>query len=110
VREVRHWLVVNIRDSDVEAGETKWAYVGSGPPQGSGLHRYVFLVFKQKEGKQDFDLPTVPNTSRDGRLKTNTRELMAKYSLELVAGNFYEAQWDDYVPILQQQLGGPPKI
>ncbi|XP_070490205.1 protein D3-like [Chironomus tepperi] len=110
VREVRHWLVVNIPGNKVSEGETKWSYIGSGPPQGSNLHRYVFLLFKQTNGKQDFDLPTVPNTSRDGRLNTNTRELIKKYNLELVAGNFYQAQFDDYVPILHAQLGGAPKI
>jgi hypothetical protein len=41
---------------------------------------------------------------------SHTRELIKKYNLELVAGNFYQAQFDDYVPILQAQLGGPPKI
>lgn len=110
VREVRHWLVVNIPGNNVDEGETKWSYIGSGPPKGTNLHRYVFLVFKQLNGKQDFDFPTVPNTSRDGRLNTKTRELIKKYNLELVAGNFYQAQYDDYVPILQAQLGGPPKL
>jgi hypothetical protein len=69
------------------------------------------LAFKQLKGKQSFDkLPNVPNTSRDGRISTKTRDLMAEFNLELVAGNFYEAEYDDYVPILQEQLGGPPKI
>ncbi|KAG5674016.1 hypothetical protein PVAND_004009 [Polypedilum vanderplanki] len=111
MREVRHWLVVNIPGSNVNDGETKWSYIGSGPPKDTGLHRYVFLLFKQSDGKKIFDgLPTVPNTSRKGRLKTSTQELMTKYNLELIAGNFYEAEFDEYVPILQQQLGGAPKI
>jgi phosphatidylethanolamine-binding protein len=109
-REVRHWLVVNIPGSNLSAGEVKWQYIGSGPPSGSGLHRYVFLLFKQENGKQTFDMPTVTNRSRDGRLSTNTRKLISDYNLKLVAGNFYYAQFDDYVPILHAQLGGaPPK-
>lgn len=106
-REVRHWLVVNIPGSDLSAGEHKFQYIGSGPPQGSGLHRYVFLLFKQ-DGKQNFDMPTTTNRSREGRLSTNTRKLMADYNLKLIAGNFYFAQFDDYVPILHAQMGGPP--
>lgn len=47
-REIRHWWVVNISGSNVESGETLCNYVGAGPPKDSGLHRYVFLVFKQK--------------------------------------------------------------
>jgi len=108
--EVRHWLVVNIPGSDINAGETKYQYIGSGPPSGSGLHRYIFLVFEQSKGKQEFDVPTVTNRSREGRLSTKTRKLIADYNLQLVAGNFYFAKFDDYVPILQAQLSGaPPK-
>lgn len=110
VGEVRHWLVVNIPGNDLASGETKWQYIGSGPPSGSGFHRYIFLLFKQPNGKQEFDFPTVTNRSREGRLSTKTRKLIADYNLKLVAGNFYFAQYDDYVPILHSQLGGPPKI
>lgn len=106
--EVRHWLVVNIPGNDLGSGEAKFQYIGSGPPKGSGLHRYVFLLFKQANGKQEFDLPTVTNKSRDGRLTTNTRKLIAENNLKLVEGNFYFAQFDDYVPILHAQMGGPP--
>lgn len=108
-REIRHWLCVNIPGKSLADGETKWAYVGSGPPQGSGLHRYIFIVFKQNKGKQDFSsFPIVPNTSREGRLSTSTRNLMEEYDLSAIAGNYYVAQYDDYVPILHAQMGGPP--
>jgi phosphatidylethanolamine-binding protein (PEBP) family uncharacterized protein len=42
-REWRHWLVVNIPGCDIDKGEVAAAYIGSGPPEGTGLHRYVFL-------------------------------------------------------------------
>lgn len=35
-REWHHWLVGNIPGSDVNKGETLSAYVGSGPPEGTG--------------------------------------------------------------------------
>ena len=41
--EWRHWLVVNISGCDVTGGETLFEYVGSGPPKGTGLHRYIYL-------------------------------------------------------------------
>lgn len=50
-REFRHWLAVNIAGSDLSSGETVFQFIGSGPPQGTGLHRYVFLLFKQPKGK-----------------------------------------------------------
>ena len=42
-REWRHWLVANIPGCDVSKGETIVTYFGAGPPQGTGLHRYIFL-------------------------------------------------------------------
>lgn len=51
-REWVHWVRVNIPGDNLpcdgkDGGEDLKAYVGSGPPKDTGLHRYVFLVFKQ---------------------------------------------------------------
>ena len=105
-REWHHWLVVNIPGSDVAAGQTLSEYVGSGPPKGTGLHRYVFLAYKQP-GKLTPDEPLRTNRSGDGRGGFKIREFAKKYNLgHPIAGNFYQAQWDDYVPKLYEQLGG----
>ncbi|XP_044256809.1 protein D2-like isoform X2 [Tribolium madens] len=105
-REWHHWLVGNIPGGNVNQGETLSAYVGSGPPEGTGLHRYVFLIYKQN-GKINFDEERLPNTSGDNRGCFSIRKFAEKYKLgQPVAGNFYQAQWDDYVPILYKQLGG----
>lgn len=60
-REWHHWLVGNILGGNISSGEVLSAYVGSGPPPDTGLHRYVFLVYKQP-GKLSFDEPRLPNT------------------------------------------------
>lgn len=99
-----HWLVGNIPGADVSKGETLSAYIGSGPPPDTGLHRYVFLVYKQN-GKLEFDEPRLPNNSADNRGKFSIAKFAQKYELgNPVAGNLYQAQWDDYVPILYKQL------
>ncbi|XP_064537347.1 protein D3 [Drosophila montana] len=104
-REWHHWLVGNIPGSDVAKGEVLSAYVGSGPPPDTGLHRYIFLVFEQK-CKLTFDEKRLPNTSGDGRGGFKTAKFAEKYDLgNPVAGNFYQAEYDDYVPILYKQLG-----
>ncbi|XP_050086212.1 protein D2-like [Anopheles aquasalis] len=104
-REWHHWLVGNIPGGDVAKGETLSAYVGSGPPAGTGLHRYVFLVYKQN-GKLTFDEPRLTNTSGDNRGGFAIRKFAEKYKLgNPVAGNLYQAEWDDYVPLLYKQLG-----
>jgi len=105
-REWHHWLVGNIPGNNVTAGETLSEYVGSGPPQGTGLHRYVFLVFKQPS-KLTFDEPRLTNRSGDHRGMFSIRNFAKKYNLgDPVGGNCYQAQWDDYVPLLYKQLGG----
>lgn len=56
IGEVRHWLVVNIPGIDINSGETLYEFIGSGPPKDTGLHRYIFLVYKQS-GKIDYNGP-----------------------------------------------------
>jgi len=105
-REWHHWLVGNIPGNDVSKGETLSEYVGSGPPQGSGLHRYAYLVYEQP-GKLKFNEKRLSNRSGDGRGKFSARKFAAKYKLgEPIAGNFYQAEWDEYVPKLYEQLSG----
>lgn len=58
--DVRHWLVMNIPEASVESGEHLFEYRGSGPPKDTGLHRYIFLVFKQPNGIIQHNEPHVP--------------------------------------------------
>jgi phosphatidylethanolamine-binding protein (PEBP) family uncharacterized protein len=45
-----HWMVVNIpgKDWDVARGQQVVSYADASPPWGTGTHRYVFLVLRQK--------------------------------------------------------------
>jgi phosphatidylethanolamine-binding protein (PEBP) family uncharacterized protein len=104
-REAYHWGVVNIPGNDVSKGQVLTEYLGSGPPQGTGLHRYVFFVFKQA-GQQAFDEKHISKCSREGRALHSVAKFAEKHSLgDPVAGNYYLAEWDDYVPTLHAQLG-----
>ncbi|XP_070496088.1 protein D2-like [Chironomus tepperi] len=104
-REWHHWLIVNIPGKDISKGEVLSEYVGSGPPEKTGLHRYIFLVFKQS-GKLTFDEPRLTNRSADNRGCFKIQKFAEKYNLGVpVAGNFYQAEWDTYVPELYKQLG-----
>ncbi|VVD00619.1 unnamed protein product [Leptidea sinapis] len=104
-REWHHWLVVNIPGDKVADGEVLSGYIGSGPPEGTGIHRYVYIVYKQP-GKLTFDEPRLTNKSIDGRAMFSTKVFAQKYNLGApYAGNFYRAQFDDYVPLLYKSLG-----
>ncbi|XP_030562662.1 protein D2 isoform X2 [Drosophila novamexicana] len=104
LREFKHWLVINIPGNDVDKGDALADYVGSGPPKDTGLHRYVFLVFKQPK-KLNISGSRVSNKSRRGRTKFHAYKFAAHHHLgDPVAGTFYQAEYDDYVPILHSQL------
>lgn len=51
LREIRHWLVMNIPECSIASGDEVIEFIGSGPQKETGLHRYVFLVYKQPNGK-----------------------------------------------------------
>lgn len=103
-KEWNHWLVGNIPGSDVQKGDVISEYVGAGPPKDTGLHRYVFFLYKQP-GKIKFDEPKKSKT--DGKRANFSSEAFAKkYKLgSPVAGNFFQAKYDDTVPALHKQLG-----
>jgi len=42
-----HWVVINIPDDNVSSGQQLLNYNPPAPPQGTGIHRYIFLVFEQ---------------------------------------------------------------
>lgn len=104
-REWHHWLVGNIFGGDMKKGETLSDYIGSGPPKGTGLHRYVFVVYKQP-AKCDFSkVCKLPNNSGDKRGKFSISKFAQQYELGIpISGNFYVAQYDDYVPKLYAKL------
>lgn len=56
--EGRRWLVGNIINCDVGQGQTIVEYLSPTAVCGSGEHRYVFVLFKQK-GKLVFEEPFV---------------------------------------------------
>jgi len=104
-REVHHWCVVNIPGHNVAEGEVLTEYIGSGPPQDTGLHRYVFLAFKQPTGRVQFNENHIDKRTKEGRFLHSMANFAAKHSLgDPVAGNYYQAEWDDYVPKLHEQL------
>ena len=42
-----HWLIINIKDN-IKNGEIIIPYKGPAPPMNTGIHRYIFLLFRQQ--------------------------------------------------------------
>ena len=116
-RSYVHWLVVNVLGNKVEDGTTRAVYRGPAPPQGTGLHRYVFLVYKQQQKVDVNKLPTF-NTTNRGRYKGNKLQCLINNAgamqLTLVAANVFQSQYDEYVGEHMRKeygiLAGPMKL
>lgn len=92
-REVKHWLIGNILGNDLSTGDVIAEYLGSAPPEGSGLHRYVALLYKQN-GRLDFGEPSTD------RRNFSIRKFAVEFNLgQPIAGNFFVAQLDSSVGI-----------
>ncbi|XP_023020256.1 protein D2 [Leptinotarsa decemlineata] len=99
-----HWLVGNIADYQVDRGDILAEYIGAGPPRGTGLHRYIFLLYKQPS-KMHFNETKLTNQYWKGREKFSMRKFALKYKLGVpYAGNYFEAEYDEYVDELHKQL------
>lgn len=98
---------MNVPNNDVKDGDELFEFIGSGPPQGTGLHRYVFMVFKQPAKIDVTNIQKTRNCSREGRVSSSAKAFIDEHKLgDPLFGNFYQAQYDDYVPTLHKQLSG----
>ena len=70
----------------------------------SGLHRYCFFVFKQP-GKIQTELEKADKCTAGPRMNFKIQAFADKHGLgTAVAGNFFLAEYDDYVPTLHAQF------
>lgn len=83
--------------ADIPSGKTIVEYIGAGPPKDTGLHRYVFLVYKQ-DGPLQFNEPAINTSTIEPRFHFSARNFSRKYHLgEPIAANFFQAEWDSSV-------------
>jgi phosphatidylethanolamine-binding protein (PEBP) family uncharacterized protein len=62
-------------------------YIGPGPPEGSGFHRYCFLLYKQKS--KDQPIQQLGSEKREDRRCFKAEQFGKENDLELVAANFF---------------------
>uniref|UniRef100_A0A1Q3FBQ5 Putative brother of ft and tfl1 n=1 Tax=Culex tarsalis TaxID=7177 RepID=A0A1Q3FBQ5_CULTA len=104
-REFAHWIVGNIPGKHVEQGEVLFEYLPTFPRSGTGFHRYIFLLYQQYCRNDYSEVPRVSRKNRTPRLCFSTRDFARRYSLgHPIAGNFFIAQFDEYVPVILAQF------
>eukprot|EP00808_Paulinella_micropora_P025967 g61366.t1 len=105
-----HYLIVNIPGADTGSGKCLAEYVGVGAPKGTGHHRYVYLVYQQKEKMEAQEKPMkAAGGGGAGRSKFSWLDGFVAKNLKgasLVAANFLEAEYDESVPKLYEGLKG----
>ena len=52
-----HYFILNVKNSDPGKGNILYSYQPAAPPPGTGQHRYIVLVCKQREFIQPFVVP-----------------------------------------------------
>jgi hypothetical protein len=93
------WLTYGLSagtDGTLSGGTDAAAYVGPDPPQGSGSHRCVFVLYQQPSG---FSLPSsaadLPGTLSGGRLGFSLSSFVSAAKLgDPVGGSFFKATFD----------------
>ncbi len=81
---------MNINGTDLSSGDAIFPYMGSGPPEGTGLHRYVFVLFRQAVNNINYEI----NNETIQRANTSTRNLISTFNLTLVGGDYFQAEYE----------------
>jgi len=110
--QVRHWVISGIKSApqgstnetqDLASLKTKSAITPYRPPTpgpGSGVHRYVFLLFEEPVG--GYDVPAGAReygAEREQRINWNAIAFGEKYGLKLVGADFFLLKAADPVPL-----------
>ena len=93
-----HWLIVNIDDSNLNNGKPLLQYKGPAPPQGSGMHNYIFLLYEQPE-------TILLDTMTENERQIDLNNLLEKLGLNQV-NPIYTVKFESYNSI---KKGGKSK-
>lgn len=85
----RHWVISRIPSGAAAAeGKTLTQYLAPGPKDDSKPHRYLFLLYREPEGKQELSKEDVGGEEFVERRSFGAREWVGKWGLQLVGVNW----------------------
>lgn len=97
LRHWQHWLIGNIPECNIHEGNIYTEYIKPCPSEDSGLHRYVFLIYKQP-GLIRFPFQILKNNSLHRRGNFSIVEIARRYNLNNpIAGNFVHAKFNPHM-------------
>lgn len=77
-RDYLHWMILNVPADRITNGNELMRYMGPSPPQGSGPHRYCFMLLQQK---RLLDTAVIGSLQRQ---KFNTKNFIDTYGMQPV--------------------------
>lgn len=108
-REFIHWVVTDIPGDDIKCGNVVVDYLGPAPPYASGIHRYCFLVYEQKEkGVVDINKAKKMFEGRGGK---KVMELVTNSDLgSPISASLMRSQWGEECDGYHEIMGLSPSI
>merc|ERR1712130_350391 len=106
-REFIHWVVTDIPGNDLKSGVVVMDYLGPAPPHSSGLHRYCFFIYEQKEK----GIINVDETKKmfEGRGGKKIMDLVTRSDLGYpIAANIMMSQWGEEGDGYHESMGWLP--
>lgn len=82
-----HWIMINIDDKGL--GDEPISYKAANPPEGSGLHRYTFMLFEQK---YVIEPKTILSYVDKKRVKFSPKKFTKRFDLNPVASITFKTQ------------------
>ncbi|KAF9065357.1 phosphatidylethanolamine-binding protein [Rhodocollybia butyracea] len=96
--EYRHWVMTGLKypgansSIAIKTMPSATSHVGPGPPPGTGLHRYCFLLYEQPDS---FAIPkdaVEHKGGRDDRICWNASKFATEHGLKLVGAHYFFAR------------------
>ncbi|KAL7266305.1 carboxypeptidase Y inhibitor, partial [Rhizina undulata] len=106
--EFCHWIITDVKLPSIEqvaAAQTMDAtsvdipkakelvkYMGPAPPEKTGKHRYVFLLYRNGNSSRKLEPPSERKKWGNHDYRKGARQWASKYGLTLIGANFFFAQ------------------
>ncbi len=111
LRELVHWVVVNIPSNRISEGKIILEYLPPAPPFSSGLHRYVFCLYKQLKKLEEPEIVSAAIFFQE-RKGIHSYEWIksqsSHYSTNPIGLEAFITEWDECVDQLHEQMDWMP--
>ena len=82
-----HWILINIPCSNINNGDIILPYIGPSPPTKTGMHRYTFELYKQRNKIQPFKINDRNISIHDVKKQFDLTELIPEARKQFLSQN-----------------------